>query len=625
MPRHAAFAALAAASPTLGAPMTLDVDATDIARGLVHATISMPARPGPMDLYYVEWTPGNHNPSGPIQNVVEMRITDDRGRVVAWERDPTDVVRVTARAPEGAQRLEVSFSYITDQPSVNSRSTDSYGRQTLGGISWNTLLWYPSGADKDELLVEASLALPEGWSWACNLDATSVAGGAVTFETVSLAQLVDSPIIFGRHLRTWDLGASSNGAPHFFHAVASDPADLELPGERVEEMRRMIPVTEAIFGPFPYGEYHFLVIADSGVPGFGLEHAQSTYISMSSDALRTAKAPDGSRFGVVPHEYIHAWNGKLRAPAGLLHRDFHTDGDARLLWVYEGLTSYYDDVVSARCGLLTPDEYREAITGALETYKLRTGRLWRSVEDTARAQRLLRARSERWEDLRRRQDYYGEGALFWMEADAIIRRGTNGERSLDDFVRSFFDVRPPSPGSADEYTRADVVRALSEVYSGEDWSALIERRIERPAERLEIDLPALLGYRFALVGEPTEEQARREKKGALDLRRSLAVVVSESGEITNILRGSAADERKLAFGMRIIGVNGRTWSRERLLDAVRAAGEGGEVELLLQWGDELSTVRLPAPKGMLYPRLERDGGDDLLSAIIHAEPEEAAP
>lgn len=614
------------AAPAHAADATLKADATDVARGLIHATITLPAQPGPMDLFYVEWTPGNHNPSGPIQNVVDLRITDNRGREVRWDRDPKDVVRLTAHVPDGASEIEVAFSYITNQPSVNSRSTDSYGLRTLGGISWNTLLWYPADAAKDEITYETILTLPSGWEWACALDATAIDSGEVTFEDATLATLVDSPIIFGEHLRTWDLGTSQRGAPHFFHAVSSDPDNLELDEKRVDKFKRMIEVSEDLFGPFRYGEYHFLIFAESEIPGFGLEHAQSTYISYSSSTLRNAETPSGSSMGTVPHEYVHAWNGKLRAPAGLLHDDYHTDGDAGMLWVYEGLTSYLDDVISARCGLLTPDEYREAITRSLDTYQLRTGRLWRSVEDTARAQRHLRARSDRWEDLRRRQDYYGEGALFWMEADAIIRRGTNGAKSLDDFARAFFDVEPPSLGVAHEYTRDEVVRTLAGVYPGEDWSALIEKRIERPAERLEFDLPALLGYRFTLSEEPTEAQEKSLKRGGLDLRHTLGFSVSESGEITNILRGSQADEQKLAFGTKIIGVNGRTWSRDRMLDAVQSAkGAGPSIELLIQWDDVLETKRFEAHRGMLHPRLERAEGEDIISAIIHAEPESAAP
>ena len=161
--------ALAAPSaPAFAGDMTVAVDATDIARRIVHTTVKIPLPAerrggGPTPLYFIEWTPGNHNPSGPIQNVVDFRVTDADGAPVRWRRDETNVYRHLADVPAGSASISVRFSYITNQPGVNSRSSDTYGFAAFGGMNWNTVLVYPEWADKTTTIVDASLTLPAGW------------------------------------------------------------------------------------------------------------------------------------------------------------------------------------------------------------------------------------------------------------------------------------------------------------------------------------------------------------------------------------------------------------------------------------------------------------------------------
>ena len=117
--------------------------------------------------------------------------------------------------------------------------------------------------------------------------------------------------------------------------------------------------------------------------------------------------------------------------------NFHTPMATRLLWVYEGLTQYLGEVLMVRCGLVTPEDYKKTLTGTIGNLMLQSGRKWRSLEDTAVSSSILRARSPNWNELRRSQDYYQEGALLWMEVDAYIREKTDGKKSLDDFCQSF--------------------------------------------------------------------------------------------------------------------------------------------------------------------------------------------
>lgn len=618
-PKTRAETPAADAAPT-PRTMSVTVDATDIARGLVHTSVEIPAPPGPLDLYYVEWTPGNHTPSGPIQNVVEFYVRDSAGRALDWRRDPTDVFRFTIDVPKGSPTITVDLGYIANQPAVNSRSSDTYGRATFGCLNWNTVLIYPAGVDKDEQMVEPTLKSPAGWRIATALKpaASRIAGAKVTrFERVSLATLVDSPVIFGAALTSYALPAPG-AAPHWLHAVARTEALAKLPDARVEKFGRMIGQAERIFGTFPRSQYHFLVLLDDDIPGFGLEHCESTLISGGEKEFARAESDDDDPMTVVPHEYIHAWNGKLRAPLGLLHENYNTPSLTQLLWVYEGLTAYYTDVLAARCGLLTPDEYRQRLAARLDAYELQTGRRWRSVEDTASSARFLRAPSPAWEDLRRRQDYYGESALFWLECDAIIRAGTNGRKSLDDFCRAFYDVKPGPSGRPVTYTRADLVAALTGVYDGQDWDDLIRRRIESPASTIIADLPGRLGWRLVHANAPTDDQAKGEEKSKdASLRDSIGLAADKEGRITSIVPDSPADRARLAYGMKIVAVGTLAYTPGALRDAVRASPQSGSVNLLVNTdGERLDTFTLRYDGGMRYPRLERDAASpDLLAEI----------
>lgn len=612
-----ATSALASGAPAKG-PMvaSLQVDARDVARRLLTAQMDIPVAPGPMELNYVEWTPGNHNPSGPIQNVVDLVITDDLGDRLDWRRDPEKMTRLFLDIPDGAGVVTVRFSYITNQPSVISRSTDSYGFPTFGGLNWNTVLFYPGDVDKDDYLIEPELRLPGDWNIATSLAIESQRPGQILFKTVSLAELVDSPVIYGSTLRTYELQTNS-ASPHFIHAVAAFDELTDLGEERLQKFGKMVDQAEAVFGPFPREEYHFLVLLSDDLAGFGVEHNKSTYIAEPQDTFNDAEEK-ADPIGVIPHEYIHAWCGKLRTPAGLLATDYDTTGDTHLLWVYEGMTTYYADILAVRSGLMTEDEYVNSITNRIAEYELREGRTWRSVEDTAVALRFLRGRSASWGDRRRGVAYYAEGALFWMEADAIIRNGTRGEKSLDDFTRAFFHVTPGRPGSPVTYTLEDIVTGLRHVYPDQDWAGLVNERLEEPVKTLSLDyLTSKLGYELVFVDEPSEEQTKAiERNKGADVRYSLGLTTNKDGGVTRIVPDSLADKADLAYGMTILAVNHYTYTPERLRQAVARTPDTGAVTLLVEFGDKVEEKMLRYDGGAKYPKLVRRRGVDTLEGIM---------
>ena len=634
------------ATTAFGQTIVLDVDATDLRRNLLRSTMRIEASPGPMDLYYCIWTPGNHTPSGPIENVIDLVIRDCRGNTLAWDRDPAQIERLSLTVPDDCREIRVEMGYIASQPNANSRSTDSYGRPDLGVLNWNTVLLYPGGKTNQQITVAASLGLPSAWSFGTPLPVRREEHGRfetmrsltpgvesrwIEFEPVPLAQLIDTPVIMGRHVRPHALETGVEGAPdHVIVTVAAEERYGVIPEWLTRKYAEMCRQTMLVFQkpgkpPFPRERFEFLLTVDDTL-GYGVEHATSTLIGVKLKTFSEAKSDEvrggGASTTVLPHEYFHVWCGKLVAPEGLVSENFHTPARPELLWVYEGLTTHYDNVLAVRSGLLSFEEFTHEILAAAVTLEQRSGRLWRSVEDTARAARVLRQRGLYWYDHRRGQDYYGEGAKFWLEADAIIRAGSAGERSLDDFCREFFD-RPARPvGDQATFDRGDVVRALGELDPSTDWDALIRERLEQPVSELGMDrLLARLGWRLEYAGEPSEAQKKmkafdEENADEPNLRTSLGLRVNKSAEIIDIVPGSPADEAGLAYGMKILAVEGWLYSPSRLRDAVKDSPAVGKVTLVTSFGERVESFKIAYDRGPRVPRLVRiEGTRDLLTEI----------
>lgn len=601
------------------ADMRVVADLRDSHRQIMHSTITLrDVDSGELALWYPLFIPGNHAPSGPIQNLAELRILGAGDEVIAWERDATEPARVVAQIPRSlAGDITVRMSYLASQPWHMSRSSDSYGFDNFGAVNWNTLLWYPEGEDLRDVTVDVEVMLPEGHTHAWAVGDTAV-------SDVPFMELVDSPLIFGRHLNTYELPAPEEGyPPHFIHLVSAEASDAELPDWMIGPLAELTRQGRFIFGDFPRDEYHYLTMVDSSLR-FGLEHGESTFISTRTDAFSDADRPDEyeggmDHLGVIPHEYIHAWCGKLAAPEGLVRENYHDPVDSSLLWVYEGLTSYYDDVLSARSGMITPDEYREKVLGAIERYENQPGRAWRPVVDTARDVVSVRRSSPAGNELRRGADYYGEAALFWMEADAIIRRGSNGRRSLDDFCKAFFDVRVQPVGDQTTYDRDDVVRALRRVHAGQDWDELIRVRIERPVEDLSMQyLIDLLGQERAFSDEPTELQRRSERSASgVNLRYAAGFAATGDGRVTRVVEDSGASSAGLEDGDRVLAIGERIFSRSALLDAVdRTVDTPGVLDLLVSRGDRVLRIEVPCDGSRRFVRLApKEGEPDLVEAI----------
>lgn len=604
------------------APIAVAVDLTDAPRKIFHAEMTMPVKPGPLTLVYPEWIPGDHAPSGPIRDLAGLTFRAAGGpqeETLPWRRDDVDMFALHLDVPPGVSSLDIHLDFLaTDSPSSGSDAASASA--ALAMLPWNEVVLYPAGSKAADVLFSPSVKLPQGWRYATALtpNGGSMAGrgGYLSFAPVSLETLVDSPLLAGRYFREIPL-APQVTPQHFLDLAADGPEDLNVPPELVRAFGNLVTQSGALFHYRHYNSYHFLVSLSGHVAHFGLEHPQS-----SDDRMGERSFIDPERFllqaGLLPHEFAHSWNGKYRRPAGLATPNYQDPMKGDLLWVYEGLTEYLGDVLTARSGLWSAEEYRDALAVTAAQMDARPGRTWRDLQDTAVAAQILYDSSGQWENWRRSTDFYDEGELLWLEVDTRIRQLSGGKKSLDDFCAQFHGQGRDTPPEVVPYNFDDVVNGLKAVQPY-DWAGFFRAHLDSKAPHAPLNGILQGGYRLSFAPEPTPyESALEDDEGGLLAWWSLGLRLSEDGRIGDVLMGSPADRAGLGPGMRIVAADGRAYSDAQLRLALdRAKDSAAPVELIVSNASYFKVVDIPYHGGQRYPYLERvEGSPDLLDEIL---------
>lgn len=602
-------------------PVTLEVDATDAPRSLLHARLHIPAAPGALTLYYPKWIPGDHSPTGPINDVTGLQFSAN-GQPLAWQRDAEEMCTFHLEVPTNADSVDVWLDLLL--PSSGGSSSDN-----VLDLNWNQVLLYPRTEAPLRIPFIASLKLPAGWKYGTALPpgiATRSRPDTIEFTEATLETLVDSPVIAGEFFRTIDLTPVEK-VPHYLQIVADDADALEIKPEDIRHYTRLVHEANALFGARHYRNYHFLLTLSDHVDHFGLEHHESSDDRESGDYLTDA---DERVLGaeLLPHEMVHSWNGKYRRPAGLATPDYQRPMQGELLWVYEGLTDYYGKVLATRSGLETKDDFLALLALNAATLDHRSGRQWRPLADTTVSAQLLYDSREEGINRRRGVDFYAEGDLIWLEADTLIRQRTGGAKSLDDFCKAFHGGES-GPPKVIPYAFDDVVQALNAI-APYDWKMFFQNRIYAVTPRAPLGGIENGGWRLAYTnGVPPYLKKREAKRKYTDLNYSLGTTFGADGGIGEIIPGSPADQAGFAPGMKLVAVNGRAWSAELLREAVKSAATNtAPIELLVQHDDFYKTYSLDYHDGEKYPVLEREATkpdllDDILKPLTAEAPAES--
>jgi len=586
----------------------LSVDATGAARNILHTKFTIPVRPGPLTLFYPKWIPGEHSPTGPINDLVGLKLSAN-GKPIAWQRDQVEMFGFHCEVPQGVNELDVSFDDVS-QPETTASAK-------LARIKWNRLILYPREMNSDAIQVRASLLLPAGWKFASALPVLSENKDGFQFKEVSLTELVDSPAIIGENFRRFPL--TSTGVMHEIDAVADTPAALEMKPETLTGLKNLVQEAYALFGARHYRSYKFLVTFSDHGGSEGLEHHESSEDGVGEKALFDEL--ELLDFGdLMGHEYAHSWNGKYRRPAGLTTPDFEQPMKGDLLWVYEGLTEYLGRVLPARSGLWTADDFHEAMAAVAAEFETQSGRQWRPLVDTAVAVQFTYPSPRAWMNYRRRVDYYDEGSLVWLDADVLIRQRSNGKLSLNDFCRRFHGGSDTAP-LVKTYTFDDVVNTLNEVMPY-DWRRFLTERIYQVAPHAPLGGITGGGWKLVYTDKPnTLVRLGDHARKSVDLMYSIGAMFKEDGGVMDVNPNLEAAKAGLAPGMKIITVNGRPWSTDALHEAITAGKSSTTpIELVVENGSFTGAYKLNYHGGERYPHLERDPTKpDLLGEVIKSQ------
>ncbi len=587
------------------APLRIQIDASQVSRRLLHSHLEIPVTGTTVTLSYPLWNPGDHAPFQHVGQIANLTFRA-RGRVLNWRRDLVSPDVFHIQLPVGAKTLQADFDFLLSLP---GDGLSDFSRHLLV-IRWNLYTLYIASQPVSKIPVVASVILPTEWHFGCAIPekrGITSGGHIVHLQKASLETLIDSPLLTGQFMRRIELTQGQTYA-HEMDVAADTEADLPKDEEVTRNYKRLVDQAQLMFGAEHYRRYVFLVaVSDYTNPGSGFEHSESSDDRVPSQFFRQ------QRFGVImgdllPHEYVHSWNGKYRRPADLYPEDYQHPEKTDLLWVYESLTDYLGNVLASRAGFRSQQDSLEYWAAIAAKVDHETGRTWRNMQDTADSVPLtmdeLFLSPPGWDSWLRMLDYYDEGALIWLEVNEIINQQTQGKKSLDNFCRLFF-LRSTVQTTVKTYREQDVFAALNKV-APYDWKGFFHERLTSHASHAPLRGLEMSGWTLSYSSRPNSFLAVARPNGLGSMMNSIGLAASTDGNVSDVLRGGPSDKAGLVPGMKIILIDSQPWSPEGLIRSVAGSEKKSDpIRLRAEMLGVSQEFAIDYHGGLRYPHLER--------------------
>lgn len=471
---------LLASAPAIAAEggrggVSYDIRITDPATQTVEIEARFPVSKAQEILYIPVWTPGYYVKEDFKKNVVRIQASDARGRALPVIDAGANRWTVDTN---GARQLVVRYTLSAKERSVSLNEVAPTYAVLNGSATYVTV-------KGDERLPQAvTLTLPAGWK-----SATGLKGAGKQFAAESYEELVDSPILAG-DLEILEF--TSKGTPHRIAynrgAVAVD--DVRM----LSDLKTMTDETRSFWGEKPWRGYAFL-IAFRTKTGGGLEHRHSTFVNVNPERFATPAGYDAF-VSLMAHEYQHAFNVKRLRPVELGPFDYETPPSVATLWISEGLTSYYSNLMLKRSGLLDEAAYLGVLSRQINALQSAPGRLKQSVEQSSLGVWSNSLSGVGASDAT--VSYYIKGEVAGFLLDAHIRKASGDKASLDDVMRAAYAQYSGQTGF-----RPEDFTAVAESASGLPLKAWFQRVIGSPGE---VDYAeALAAYGLDLTRRETQD------------------------------------------------------------------------------------------------------------------------
>lgn len=590
-------------------PMVLSVDASQAGRGILFVHERIPVNGTSVKIVYPKWIPGEHGPTGPLNNLAALRVSAD-GKPLQWRRDQIDMWGFHVDVPGGVRSIDVDFDVLMNGPG------DVMASGEVAVLNWNRVLLYQDGIDSHDYYVKPSIVLPAGWDFGTALTGTR-SGARANFTTVPLNMLVDSPLDMGAHVKKWTLFKDAQTYVEM-DAFADAPQNLDITPDLLKAYERVPAEAFALYGSRHFANYHALLALTNGIGFQGIEHHQSSDDRAPADFLTNPQVSVAAG-DLVTHEFSHSWNGKYRRPADLTTPNFQVPQQTDLLWVYEGMNQYLGDLLSFRSGIRDPKSYPQYLASIYASMDSETGRDTTPLIDLTTGAPYYYTAGGQYHAIRRSAgDFYTEGELIWLDADTIIRDRSHGARSLDTFLHKFTAPAVTGP-VVDPYTRAQVEATLNEVQPY-DWHGFFEKYVYEISPHPPSDDLARAGWKLVYTDKPNAFiAAEASTRQSHPINAWYSIGLSLSGSRVNDVRyGSPAWQAGFAPGMNVDAIDGQKFDGE-VLDYVlgRAQHSGTPISVVVDESGWFRTLSLNYHGGILYPHLERiKGTPDMLAEIM---------
>lgn len=548
-----------------------------------HVTFRCEGLKGEMqDFLMPAWMPGFYRIMDYEKNVSNFRAGDGSGRFLPWEK----VTRNTWRVTTGNVRTIVLDYDVFGNVSFVAQN---YLDEKRAFIAPPGLYMYVSGQIHHPVTV--ALQTPAGWTQiGTGLD--PVKGRPRTFYAPDFDVLYDCPTLLGsQEVRGFDV----KGIPHRV-VIENVPESVDRP-KMMADLKRMVEAATGLMGDIPYKHYTFLMM---GAGNGGIEHANSAACAFNGKGLTEEKAYRGW-LSYISHEYFHHFNVKRIRPIALGPFDYETENLTDMLWVSEGLTVYYENIIMVRAGLMTPAQYLEEMQNAMTRFENSPGHRYMSAAESSLGT---------WGgagfggDRKTTMSYYDNGAMLGAMLDLEIRAASRNQRSLDDVMRSLYRIyyREKKRGFTDAEFREECENAAG--------SPLTEV-LEYAASSKDVDYAKY----FALAGLEVKA-AVADAPGAflgLDSR-------TDGGKlfVTGASAGSPAEAAGFAPGDQILEVDGVAAATKVLIDQLAAKEPGDKIKLRYSRGDKAQDVEITLGKNakVTYSIARVPSPDPLQSAIL---------
>ncbi|HEX6212597.1 MAG TPA: PDZ domain-containing protein, partial [Methylomirabilota bacterium] len=554
----------------------------------VEATVPTEGRPT-VDLLMAVWTPGSYLVREYSRHVESVRA-EVGGRPAPVAKTAKNRWRVETG---GASVITLRYRVYAREMTVRTNWVDRDFALINGAPTFITLV------EEVRRPHDVRLELPPEWqSTATGLP--EVPGSSHHYRAADYDTLVDSPVVAG-NLSVHAFTAA--GRPHLLVNVGD--ASLWDGPRAAADVKRLVETHAAFWGGLPYEKYVLLnlITEASG----GLEHRNSAVLMTSRWKMRTRRGYV-DWLSLVSHELFHAWNVKRLRPVELGPFDYEAENYTRSLWVAEGFTSYYGDLLAVRAGVITQDEYLGELGGMIRELQSTPGRLVQSVEE---------ASYDAWIRYYRQDEntpnttisYYTKGAVIAFLLDAGIRRATGGACSLDTVLRLAHERFGDQRG----FTSAEIRALVSEV-AGPGLDGWLHRALDT-TEELDYDVIGWLGLR--LRPEPDRQKAWL----GLTLASGRATLKNEGGRliVAQVRRGTPAFEAGVNAGDEILALGGYRVRPEQWEERLETFNPGDETTMLVARRDRLLTLEVAVgsePPGI--GRLEADPGAPAAQARLAA-------